>query len=731
MFLFGVEIVLASYIGIRLGERRVKQQLLAEQSLQPNASSSHLHSTKQENSINKAQDDAKDSGALAPLDNAGEDNSRDTHLHYMKSSGASILLSGLAHLNPLFFIVMLPVFTYSALPYLRIVEHSLLVKKKVDGYVLYGIADLMTLGLGRTMTASFAVGLVHSAHFVISNAQQNSKQSLLDVFAQQPSTVWLYRDGMEVETPLAQVVPGDVVVVRTGELIPVDGVIIGGIAAIDQHTLTGESQPVEKAAGDTVFASTQVMTGRLQILVKTSGSETTVAKITEVLKHSIDFKTNSQMQGEKWADSWNLPVLGLAFAAMPWLGAVGTVVILNGHIAQNIRIVAPLSTLNYLNLASHQGLLVKDGRVLEDLPNIDTFLFDKTGTLTHDEPEVGRILVYLEEYSEHEILAYAAAAEYKLKHPIARAIVKRAEALELISPALSEADYQIGYGVTVHIHNKRIQVGSERFMLQQGVNLPESLEADLYDANNAGHTAIMLAIDGQLAGVLEMCATIRPEVRDLLHTLRSFGVKHTAIVSGDHRQPTAKLAVELGMDEYFYEVLPQDKAEIVERLQAQGRRVCFVGDGVNDTIAMKKANISISLSGATTVATDTAQIVLMDGSLKKLPDLVKLSHDLRRNLNDGWLYNIVPGTLTIFSAFLRVDIIVALLLSQGGLGLGILNAMHPLRQIAKDGKPASAHGTERLPVRAPADTTLEENTKDQKDANCCHEPISCVHPVIT
>ena len=554
---------------------------------------------------------------------------------------------------------------------------------------MYGIADLMTLALGHLMTASLAVGLLHTAHFVLSNAKHHSKQSLLEVFAKQPNTVWLCRDGTEIETPLAQVVPGDVVAVRSGDLIPVDGVIVQGMAMIDQHMLTGETQPAEKAEGDSVFASTQVLTGRVLIEVRTSGSETTAANIAEVLKHAIDFKTHAQMQGERWADSWNLPVLMLAFGAMPWVGAVGTVVILNGHIAQSIRIVAPLSTLNYLNLASHQGLLVKDGRVLEDLPDIDTFLFDKTGTLTQDEPMVGEITVYLDDYSEEDILAYAAAAEYKLKHPLARAIVKRAKELKVMPSELGDADYQIGYGVTMSIRNRRIQVGSRHFMEQQHIQLPPSLDADLQKPHAAGYTPILLAIDGQLAGVLEMRAAVRPEVRDLLSTLRGYGVKHLAIVSGDHRQPTEKLARELGMDEWFYEVLPQNKAEIVERLQAQGRRVCFIGDGVNDTIAMKKANISISLSGATTVATDTAQIVLMDGSLKKLPELIKLSHELRYNLNHSWLFNIVPGTLAMASAFVRADILVAILLSQGGLGLGVLNAMRPLRRIPRDSRQKS------------------------------------------
>lgn len=666
MFLLGVEFVFATYAGVRLGERRRRRQVL-------------LRSGRQRTETV--------AGVGTQLTRMVEDGERERHLHYLKMSGVSMALGGVAHFYPVFLVPMLLVFTYAAIPYLRVVERSLLEHKKIDGYVLYGIADFMTLGLGRLVTASLGIGLLHTAHFIISNAEKNSKQSLVDIFAKQPSKVWLLKDGVELEAPLESLVPGDVVVVHTGDPVPVDGTVVAGVASIDQHMLTGEFQPAEKTIGDTVFASTQVMSGRIQVRLNASGSETTVAKITEILNHSIDFKTNSQLKGEQWADTWNLPVLALAFGSMPWLGPVGTVVILNGHIAQNIRIVAPLGTLNYLTLASHKGILVKDGRVLEDLPNIDTFLFDKTGTLTSDEPEVGRILVYGEAYSEEQILAYAAASELKLNHPIARAVLKRAAEVGVDLPAVDEADYHIGYGIDVRIDGRRVRVGSQRYMEREGIELPHGLREETQYAQDAGHSLIMLAVDERLAGVLEMHAAVRPEVRELLAALRRHGAKHLAIVSGDHRRPTQKLAEALGMDDCFYDVLPQNKAEIVERLQAEGRRVCFVGDGVNDTIAMKRANISISLSGASSVATDTAQIVLMDGSLKRLPELLQLSRDLNANLNKGWLFNIVPGVLTIACAFaLRIDILVAMFLSQAGLGLGVANAMLPLSRVGRDDK---------------------------------------------
>jgi Cu2+-exporting ATPase len=661
VFLFGVEFVFASYAGVRVYEK-LRGRQLGEKKTKPS--------------------DGKALQIKQALEDTGE---REKNLHYMKMSGVTVGLAGLASLNPVFFPLMLGSFTYIAFPYLRVIEHSVFVKKKVDGYVLYGIADFMTLGLGRVATASLAITLVHTARFIISNAEKSSKQSLFDIFNKQPAKVWRLVDGQELEVPLADVKPGDIVVVNTGDMVPVDGIIVKGIAAIDQHRLTGESQPAEKTENDSVFASTQVMSGRIHVQVTTSGNDTTVAKITEILNHSIDFKTNSQLRGEQWADSWNLPVLGLAFLSMPVLGPVGSIVILNGHIAQTIRIVAPLSTLNYLNIASHKGILVKDGRVLEDLPNIDTFLFDKTGTLTSEEPEVGRVLIYHDAYSEAQILAYAAAAEGKLSHPIARAIIKRAQQTGVVIPSVDDSDYTLGYGVSVNIGGKVIQLGSHRFMTQENIKLPDDFNQQLQATQDAGHSLVMLAIDKQLAGVLEMHAAIRPEVPALLAALRQRGVKHLAIVSGDHRRPTENLAQRLGMDDCFYDVLPQHKADIVEQLQAQGRTVCFVGDGVNDTIAMKKANISISLSGATSVATDTAQVVLMDASLTKLPELLDIAIALNKNLDRAWWLNVIPGVVIISSAFaMKINIIAAYLISQIGLGTGVVNAMQPLRKVQRE-----------------------------------------------
>jgi heavy metal translocating P-type ATPase len=607
--------------------------------------------------------------------------------HYVKMSVATMGIAAVRNVHPFFALINLGMFTYIVIPYLKQFEQSLIRERKIDGYVLYGVADMMTLGLSRYVTVSFAVGLLHTAKFIMSRAKDQTKKVLLEVIAQQPYNVWILKDNAEIEVPIESLQRHDIVIVNTGEVIPVDGFIVDGIATIDQHALTGESQPAEKGVGDRVYASTILITGRIYIRVEKSGAETTVAKIGQILNQSIDFKTQLQLKGEQWADSWNVPVLGLAFLGWPFLGPVGTVAILNGHIAQSIRVVAPLGTLNHINLASHQGILIKDGRALEELNKVDTILFDKTGTLTQEQPTVRRIIVSHDETTEDEILTYAAAAERKLAHPIARAIVAKAVENQLILPEIADSKYQIGYGITVNINDRIIRVGSIRFMETEGIALPTTIEQAIVHAHDKGYSLILVAVNDAVIGALEMQASVRPEIKQVIQGLRQRGIQHFAIVSGDHQQPTQKLAEFLGIENYFYEVLPEDKARIVEELQAEGRVVAFVGDGVNDAIAMKKANVAISLRGATTIATDVAPIVFMDGTLSHLTDIFDLSANLAVNLRTGLLINIVLGGATVASAFLfHIGILTAILLNQSGLALGIGNAMLPLLQIKEETK---------------------------------------------
>lgn len=630
--------------------------------------------------------------------------------HFVMVSGVSLGTAMARFVYPPLTILTVALLAYVSIPYLRVTEKSLFQKKKVDGYVLYATADLMMLWLGALVTAALGIGLLHVSQFVLFRAKDRSKKLVVDAFARRPRQVWVIKDGAEIQVPLESIQKDDIVIVNAGEVMPVDGLIKEGLASIDQRALTGESQPAEKFVGDQVFASTVLISGRIGVQVEKSGQETTVAQISDIINNVIDYKSSSELKGEQWANGYTMPLMVVGIVAWPIIGMAGTVGVLYTHIANTIRVVAPLSTLNYLNIALKEGILIKDGHILEELKNVDTVVFDKTGTLTEEIPEVGRILLSDVEFSKDELLFYAAAAEYRSSHPIAKAILKKAKERNLVLPEIEESSYEIGYGVSVTVDGKAVLLGSRRFMVMSEVIVPENIDSVVEESYKDGHSVILIAVDGKVRGAIEMHAKVRPEVKDILFELDEIGVKYKAIISGDQERPTRALANALGMDEYFFDVLPEDKANLVEKLQQQGRKVAFIGDGVNDVIAMKKADVSISLSGSTAIATDVAKIVLLDGTLMHLPYLFRLSSGLNKNLQRSLVINVVPSALALYGVlFHNFAMLTSVLLSESPLVLGAANAYVPFKEKRKEIEAASSEikqssETEHLPIAVPTET---------------------------
>jgi Cu2+-exporting ATPase len=326
--------------------------------------------------------------------------------------------------------------------------------------------------------------------------------------------------------------------------------------------------------------------------------------------------------------------------------------------------------------------LVKDGRALEKLHEVDTVVFDKTGTLTLEQPEVSHIHCCAN-WQETEVLTFAALAEYRQTHPVAKAILTAAEqhGLELTVP--DDAAYAVGFGVQVNHQGKTIQVGSQRFMQQAEVAIPTMMETVKAHCQESGNSLIFVAVNGQLAGALELQAQLRPETVNMVRKLHQRGLK-LCILSGDHRQPTEHLAKRLGIDDVFAEVLPEGKADKIRELQEAGRTVCFVGDGINDAIALQQADVSVSLRGATSVATDSAQIVLMTQSLQQLDQLFEIAYGFNKNLDQTMRMAYIPGTVLIGGVFLlHFGMTAALVLYGGGVTAAMSKALSPLRQLSK------------------------------------------------
>lgn len=574
-------------------------------------------------------------------------------------------------------------FAYSAIPSFKSAYHVLFKEKRLGVDVLDAIVVLTCLATNQILAGTVLTWSLSVARKLVQKTEDDSKKMLLNVFGKQPRFVWLEADGVEVETALERVQAGDVIVVHTGETVPVDGEVIDGMAMIDQRALTGESAPAEKLKGDKVFAATTVLAGKVRVSVTSAGSETTSAKLSKILNDTAGYKLRSQSEGERLADRAVVPTLALGAFGFASVGVNSAAAIVNCDLGTGIRVAAPIAMLSSLTLCAQHGILVKDGRALELMRKVDTFLFDKTGTLTRERPEVARVVTFAE-YSERQIIKWAAAAENKFNHPIAKAILDKFETLGIPMPDTDDSRYQVGYGITVSVEGHLVRVGSARFMQHENIALPEDLEAEMAKVHDEGHSLILVAVDGALGGALELRAAERPEAKAIIDGLRKGGAKHLAIISGDHDRPTAALAEKLGVDRYFAEVLPQDKGRYVEILQKEGRTVCFIGDGINDSIALKKADVSISLRGASSVATDTAQVVFMEDSLEKLLQLRDVSRDLQRNINRSWILILGPNLICMGGAFFAgFGVMHSMVFNQIGGLLALGNGLLPLRKVVK------------------------------------------------
>lgn len=554
--------------------------------------------------------------------------------------------------------------------------HSLVKKGKVGVGVVDSIAIVGMLATGNFFIATAATWLILLSLKILHKTEDRSLKKLVNIWGEQSHTVWVYKDGVELEIPFEALQVNDVIIVNAGERVPADGVIAQGVVSVDQHLLTGEAQPAEKGVGDSVFAATVVLSGRMRVVVERAGAETLAAQIGKILNNTADFRLSVQARGQEIADKAAVPTLLLGALTWPFLGLNSAVAALQSAFGYNMRLISPISVLNFLRIMSEQGILIKDGRSLEALRQVDTIVFDKTGTLTLEQPQV-KAIYCCNGLTENELLTYAYAAEYRQTHPIAKAILSEAHHRNLVLPEVEQAKYEAGYGIKVTLANAIILVGSERFMALEGIALPPEISALEKLSHEQGHSFVYVAVNNQLGGAIELQPTIRPEAKQMVQYLQKLQMA-TYIISGDREEPTRQLAQSLGIDHYFAEILPEHKADIVGKLQKEGKFVCFIGDGINDSIALKKANISISLRGASTVATDTAQIILMNGRLNLLAPLFDVAMDFEHNMQANFITTIIPGIICVGGVFFwQFGIMQATALYCLGLAAGITNAMLP------------------------------------------------------
>lgn len=605
------------------------------------------------------------------------------HMHKMaeKMLSLGVAMIGLSAIGTFFVIPLLNIVSggiiiYILHPLLPVLYRDLRAGRvSVEHLGMVIVAGALSQGI--IFAASLNTLVVLARYALLARIKDDSMNEMIDVFRQQPRTAWMLVNGVEIEVDISIVKQGDLVIVTAGNIIPVDGRITEGVASIDQHILTGEAQPAEKQPGDEVFALTTVLSGQIQMAVEKAGEETTAAQIGEILNSTVDVKTDMQLWSESLSHRSVLPSMLLSAGLVPFIGTDSALAFLNTHPRYRSSVPCAFTLINYLNLATQHGVLVKDGRTLELLTSVDTVVFDKTGTLTEEKPHVGYVHACAE-LGQNTILTLAAAGEQRQTHPIARAIVEAAATQKLTLPEVDQTAYKVGYGLTVTINAQRVRVGSVRFIEMESIAIPNTIIQIQETCYSEGHSLVLVAVDNQVVGAVEIHATVRPEAVAVVQALRAQGIEAMYIISGDHEAPTRKLATTLGIDHYFAETLPENKADLIDKLQQSGKSVCYIGDGINDSIALKKAHISISMRGASTVATDTANIVLMDGTLNNLPLLFEMAQEYQGNMRQTFAVTLLPSLIGAGGAlFLHWGLITTILLNQVGIVLGVGNAMRP------------------------------------------------------
>lgn len=511
--------------------------------------------------------------------------------------------------------------------------------RQVISHTLMTLGVLAALVVGQWATALVIVFFMRVGEYVEKFTAEGARRAVKDLTALTPQTARLERDGSEQEVPIAEVHSGDVVIVRPGEKIPVDGEVISGQATMDQSILTGESMPVEVAAASQVFAATIAQLGSLRIRTTRVGLDTTFGRVVKMVEEAEANRAEVQRFADKFS-AYFLPIVA-GIAALTFLFSrdpLATAAVLVVACSCSIALATPIAMLASIGGSAWRGLLIKGGKYLELLARADVVLLDKTGTLTLGKPQVTDV-ISLNGLEKSEILQLAASAERYSEHPLAEAIraSAREQNISMIEPQNFEAIP--GKGIRAQVAGHQIVIGN-RQMIPGAASLPISTELE-----QQGKTLLFLAQNEELTGVIATADTLRPEVPTALAKLRALGIRRIELLTGDNERTARALAERLRVD-FRANLLPEDKISIVKAYQAQGHTVVMVGDGVNDAPALAQANVGIAMGAAgTDIAIEAAHIALMREDWALVPEVLQIARRtmgiVKMNLGFTAIYNVI------------------------------------------------------------------------------------------
>ena len=583
-------------------------------------------------------------------------------------------------LNPVVQAVNMPLMLWNAYPIALRAWRVLRREGRLNVDFLDTLAIAASLMHGNPMAGAIVTWLIKLGDWIRDLTAAGSRRAISELLEFQTKTAWVIRDGVITPTPATALVAGDEVVVYPGEIIPVDGEIIDGHAMIDQKTITGEGLPIMRAKGEAVFAATVIRDGQLTVRAMRVGASTTAGQIARLVESAPIGDTRMQNHAERLADRLVVPTLALATGTAVVSGDFNrflSLVIVD--YGTGIRVAAPTAVLASMTHAARAGIIIKSGAHMERLAKVDTVIFDKTGTLTHGSPIALDVISYERTITARHLLGLAAAAETRLKHPVAEALRVKANQLGANIPYCEETKYRIGLGVEGQVNGYYLHVGNERFMRQSDIHVGVA-EADRSALDGQGHSCIYVAVDGTLAGLVPFTDQIRPESRDVIERLHAMGIRNTVMLTGDNAVVARAVCQRLGLSHQFADMLPADKAEVIQRYQREGNVVAMVGDGINDSPALSFADVGIAMKHGAEVARKSADVVLMEDSLWKLVKAVEISRGAVSLIRQN--YAIVAGLNTLaLGLALPSGLIspsVTALISNGSAILATVNGIRPI-----------------------------------------------------
>lgn len=596
----------------------------------------------------------------------------------------------------LFFRPLLPVGLNAANALLASVPFMLsgvksLLRGRFDVAVLDGAALLVSLLRRDFRTAGLLIVLLGLGEMLESYTRKKSMASLADELALRVDSVWVRRGDGNVKIALRDVTKEDVVVVHAGNAIPVDGIVVDGDGSVNQASMTGEPLPVHRMKGGTVFAGTVLEDGELMIRPTGVGDGTRLQQIVRFIENSEAAKAGIEGKALKWADRivpYHFLLAGLVWLVTRDFARMASVLMVDFSCA--LRLATPLAILTAMRTGTQRGVVVKGGKYLEALAEVDTVVFDKTGTLTASAPKLSDVVSLDERYDADDLLRLAACLEEHFPHPVGRAVVHAAEAKGLahaVEAHDAKIDYVVAHGIASSVEGARVLLGSRHFVEEdEGVSVAVGHEAAERLARE-GKSILYLAVGGKLAGLLGIEDPVRAEAKAVIAALHERGVKEVWMLTGDDERTARVVAETLGIDHYRAGILPADKAAVVTALKEKGAKVLMVGDGVNDSPALSASDVGVTLRDGADIAQEVADVVLSENTLAGLPVAMDLGKAAMARIRQNFVASVGWNGLFLAGGLTGTLMPAAGALLHNGTTIGVcLNAMRDPDAGGLDGK---------------------------------------------